>query len=30
LSLEEACKLLESGFQYVTDYNRGKIVRKPK
>ena len=28
--LEEACKLLENGFQYVTDYERGKIFRKPK
>jgi hypothetical protein len=30
LTLEEACKLLEGGFQYVCDYDKGKIFRKPK
>ena len=29
-TLEEACKLLEGGFQYVCDYDKGKIFRKPK
>jgi integrase len=29
-TLEEAVKLLEGGFQFVTDYDRGKIFRKPK
>jgi hypothetical protein len=29
-TLEEAVKLLESGFQYVCDYDHGKILRKPK
>jgi len=29
-TLEEAVKLLEGGFQFVCDYNRGKIFRKPK
>lgn len=29
-TLEEAVKLLEGGFQFVTDYERGKIFRKPK
>ena len=29
-TLEEACKLLEAGFQYVCDYDKGKIFRKPK
>jgi len=28
--LEEAVKLLEGGFQYVCDYDNGKIFRKPK
>lgn len=27
---EEAVKLLEGGFQYVCDYDHGKILRKPK
>jgi integrase len=29
-TLEEAVKLLEAGFQYVCDYEKGKIFRKPK
>jgi hypothetical protein len=29
-TLEEAVKLLEGGFQYVCDYENGKIFRKPK
>ena len=29
-TLEEACKLLEGGFQFVCDYDKGKIFRKPK
>jgi integrase len=29
-TLEEACKLLEAGFTYVCDYDKGKIFRKPK
>ena len=29
-TLEEAVKLLEGGFQFVCDYDRGKIFRKPK
>jgi integrase len=29
-TLEEACKLLEAGFQYVCDYDKGKIFKKPK
>lgn len=29
-TLEEAVKLLEAGFQYVCDYDKGKIFRKPK
>jgi integrase len=29
-TLEEAIKLLENGFQFVTDYDKGKIFRKPK
>ncbi len=29
-TLEEACKLLEGGFQFVSDYDKGKIFRKPK
>jgi hypothetical protein len=28
--VEEACKVFESGFQHVTDYDNGKIFRKPK
>ena len=29
-TLEEAVKLLEGGFQFVCDYDRGKIFKKPK
>ncbi|MCW3995122.1 MAG: tyrosine-type recombinase/integrase [Candidatus Bathyarchaeota archaeon] len=29
-TLEESVKLLEAGFQYVCDYEKGKIFRKPK
>jgi hypothetical protein len=29
-TLEDAVKLLGGGFQFVCDYNRGKIFRKPK
>ncbi len=29
-ALEESVKLLEAGFQYVCDYEKGKIFRKPK
>jgi hypothetical protein len=29
-TLEEACKLLEVGFQYVTDMDNAKLFRKRK
>ncbi len=29
-SLDEACKLLEVGFEYVTDMNGAKLFRKRK
>jgi integrase len=29
-TLEEACKLLEAGFQYVCDHDTAKIFKKPK
>jgi hypothetical protein len=29
-SLDEACKLLEVGFEYVTDMNGTKLFRKRK
>ena len=29
-SLDEACSLVESGFDYVTDMDGGKIFRKRK
>jgi hypothetical protein len=29
-TLEEACKLLETGFEYVTDMNGKKLFRKRK
>ena len=29
-TLEEACKLLESGFEYVTDMEGAKLFRKRK
>jgi len=29
-TLEEACKLLESGFEYVTDMDGKKLFRKRK
>jgi len=29
-TLEESVKLIEAGFQYVCDYEKGKIFRKPK
>jgi len=29
-SEEEACKLIESGFEFVCDYNGNKIFRKPR
>jgi hypothetical protein len=28
--LEEACELLEAGFKYVYDNDKGKIFKKPK
>jgi len=29
-TLDEICKLIESGFQYVCDFENGKVFRKPK
>jgi hypothetical protein len=29
-TIDEACKLVESGFQYVYDFENAKIFRKPK
>jgi integrase len=29
-TIEEACKLIEGGFQYVCDFENAKIFRKPK
>jgi len=29
-SEEEACKLVEAGFEYVCDFNESKIFRKRK
>jgi len=29
-TLEESVKLLETGFQYVCDYQNAKLFRKPK
>ncbi|MCW4047887.1 MAG: hypothetical protein NWE99_10090 [Candidatus Bathyarchaeota archaeon] len=29
-TLEEACKLLEAGFEYVTEFEGAKIFRKRK
>ncbi len=29
-SLDEICKLVDSGFQYVCDFENAKIFRKPK
>ena len=29
-TLDEICKLVESGFQYVCDFENGKVFRKPK
>jgi len=29
-TLEEACKLVEAGFEYITDMDGGKILRKRK
>jgi len=29
-TLEESCKLLENGFQYICDYDTAKIFKKPK
>ena len=29
-TLDEICKLVESGFQYVCDFENGKVFRKPE
>jgi len=29
-TLEEACKLIEAGFQYICDFENAKLFRKPK
>lgn len=29
-TIDEACKLVEGGFQYVCDFQNAKIFRKPK
>jgi hypothetical protein len=29
-TLEETCKLIEAGFEYVCAFENGKIFRKPK
>jgi hypothetical protein len=29
-TLDEICKLVESEFQYVCDFENGKVFRKPK